>query len=61
MKHTEPLQGMKLMQGHLVMHISMFIASFFIDSSYYEKFEYDDYFNTATEEDDTYKRRLVRY
>jgi len=36
MKHTEPLQGMKLMQGHLVMHISMFIASFFIDTSYYE-------------------------
>ena len=62
MKHTEPLQGMKLMQGHLVMHVSMFIASFFINTVYYEDEDWTDV-QSNDEMDDPlrYKRRLVRY
>ena len=31
-KHLEPLQGIKLLQGHTAMHIAMFIVSFYINS-----------------------------
>lgn len=33
MKHLEPLQGIKLIQGHSAVHIAMFTASWFIDTT----------------------------
>jgi hypothetical protein len=37
MKLREPLQGIKMMEGHIIMHLSMFAVSLFIDDSQYKQ------------------------
>ena len=41
MRLKEPFQGVKMMQGHIVMHMSTFLVSFVIDP------EEGGYFNKA--------------
>ena len=37
MRLKEPLQSMKTLNGHIVMHATLFIVSFFIDlNNYYD-------------------------
>ena len=40
MRLEEPLQGIILMQGHIVMHLSMFSASFMVTKRSYEPAEW---------------------
>ena len=37
MRLKEPLQSMKTLNGHIVMHIAMFIVSFNIETSHYDE------------------------
>ena len=37
MKLKEPLQGIKMIQGHVVMHLTLFIVSWTVDTSVYDK------------------------
>jgi len=42
MRNKEPLMGLMLMQGHFVMHFSMFLGSFFVNTDYSKVKKYID-------------------